>query len=29
LPLDQINPDDFGLDSIREGVKRFLGNPRF
>ena len=29
LPLAQINPDDFGLDSIREGVKRFLGNPRF
>ena len=29
LPLDQINPDDFGLDSIREGVKLFLKNPRF
>lgn len=24
MPLDKINPEDFGLLSIREGVKRFL-----
>ena len=24
MPLDQINPDEFGLDSVREGVARFL-----
>lgn len=24
VPLDNINPDDFGLTSVREGVKRFL-----
>lgn len=24
MPLDKINPEEFGLDSIREGVKRFL-----
>lgn len=24
LPLDEINPDEFGLASVREGVKRFL-----
>lgn len=29
IPLDQINPDDFGLDSIREGIKLFLKRPRF
>lgn len=23
LPLDRINPDEFGLDSVREGVIRF------
>lgn len=24
LPLEQVNPDDFGLDSVREGLKLFL-----
>ena len=24
MPLDQINPDEFGLDSVREGVARVL-----
>ena len=24
MPLSEINPEDFGLDSVREGVKRFL-----
>lgn len=24
MSLDEINPEDFGLDSIREGVKRFI-----
>lgn len=24
LPLDKVNPADFGLDSVREGVRRFL-----
>lgn len=24
LPLDEVNPDEFGLDSVREGVRRFL-----
>lgn len=24
MPLDKINPEEFGLDSVREGVKRFL-----
>lgn len=24
LPLNEVNPDEFGLDSVREGVKRFL-----
>ena len=24
MPLNKVNPEDFGLDSIREGVKRFL-----
>jgi ADP-ribose pyrophosphatase YjhB (NUDIX family) len=24
MPLSEINPDEFGLDSVREGVKRFL-----
>lgn len=24
IPLDEIEPLDFGLDSVREGVKRFL-----
>ena len=23
-PLDKVNPEEFGLDSVREGVKRFL-----
>ena len=29
LPLDQIDPEKFGLDSVREGVKRFLSMPQF
>lgn len=24
LPLDKVNPEEFGLDSVREGVKLFL-----
>lgn len=24
LPLNQINPEDFGLDSVRKGITRFL-----
>ncbi len=24
MPLGQVHPEDFGLDSVREGVKRFL-----
>lgn len=24
LPLSEINPEDFGLDSIRRGLKKFL-----
>lgn len=24
LPLDRVNPEEFGLDSVREGVRRFL-----
>ena len=24
LPLDEVNPEEFGLDSVREGVRRFL-----
>ena len=24
MPLSEINPDEFGVDSLREGVKRFL-----
>ncbi len=24
LPLDKINPDDFGLDSVRKGLIRFI-----
>ena len=24
MPLDKVNPEEFGLDSVREGVKRFL-----
>lgn len=27
LPLGRIDPEAFGLDSIREGVRRFLQNP--
>jgi hypothetical protein len=23
-PLAEVNPEEFGLDSVREGVKRFL-----
>jgi hypothetical protein len=22
--LDEVNPEEFGLDSVREGVRRFL-----
>ena len=29
MPLDQINPDEFGLDSVREGVARFLTLHKF
>lgn len=29
VPIDQVNPDDFGLNSIRKGVIRFLKNPCF
>ena len=29
VPLENINPEDFGLDSIRKGVERFLSDPRF
>ena len=28
VPLDKINPDDFGLDSIRKGIIRFLSEYR-
>ena len=24
MPLDKINPQDFGLDSVRKGVERFI-----
>jgi hypothetical protein len=24
IPLERVNPEDFGLDSIRKGVIRFL-----
>lgn len=24
LPLDKVNPDDFGLDSVRKGLVRFI-----
>ena len=24
MPLQEVNPDEFGLDSVREGVRRFL-----
>ena len=24
VPLDKVNPEEFGLNSVREGVKRFL-----
>lgn len=24
IPLDEVNPDEFGLDSVRTGLKRFL-----
>ena len=26
LPLSEINPEDFGLDSIRQGLKKFLSS---
>ena len=28
MPLDKVNPEDFGLDSVREGVTRFLEEHR-
>ena len=28
MPLDMVNPEDFGLDSVREGVTRFLEEHR-
>ena len=28
MPFDKINPDEFGLLSVREGVKRFLNNHK-
>lgn len=28
MPLDKVNPDDFGLDSVRRGVARFLETCR-
>ena len=28
MPLDKVNPDDFGLDSVRKGVARFLETCR-
>ena len=29
LPLDQIDPEQFGLDSVRAGIRRFLSMPQF
>lgn len=26
LPLDQVNPEEFGLDSVRKGLRLFLGD---
>lgn len=28
MPLDKVNPNDFGLDSVRKGVARFLETYR-
>ena len=28
MPLEEICPDDFGLDSVREGVRRFINEKR-
>ena len=28
LPLDEVNPEEFGLDSVREGVRRFLNEHK-
>lgn len=28
MPLDKVNPEDFGLDSVRKGVARFLEEHR-
>ena len=28
IPLHEINPDEFGLDSVREGVARYLSSQR-
>lgn len=28
MPLEKINPDEFGLDSVREGVRRFIKEKR-
>ena len=29
MPLDKVNPEEFGLDSVREGVKRFLKEYKY
>lgn len=29
IPLDKVNPNLFGLQSIRQGVKQYLSNPVF
>lgn len=28
MPLDTVNPEEFGLDSVREGVRRFINEKR-
>lgn len=28
MPLDAVNPEEFGLDSVREGVRRFINEKR-
>jgi NADH pyrophosphatase NudC (nudix superfamily) len=29
MPLEDVNPEDFGLNSVRKGVEMFLQDPRF
>ena len=29
MPLDKVNPEEFGLDSVRNGVKRFIESKVF